>query len=59
MNQKNDKMLSVDDTVFVLLESLKSNGTFDEFRRDCVSNIDAKVNYYFNYFIFIILCMYK
>ncbi|XP_050531964.1 biorientation of chromosomes in cell division protein 1-like 1 isoform X2 [Daktulosphaira vitifoliae] len=45
MNQKNDNMLSVDDTVFVLLESLKSNGTFDEFRRDCVSNIDAKPTY--------------
>jgi len=42
MEQKND-MLCVEDTVFMLLETLKSNGTFDEIRRHCVTDIDAKV----------------
>lgn len=42
MDPKTDQM-GVDDTVFMLLETMKSNGTFDEFRRQCVSDIDAKV----------------
>lgn len=29
----------------LLLEKLKANGTFDEFRRVCVSDIEAKVWY--------------
>lgn len=41
MDHKND--LSTDDVVLMLLEKLKSNGTFDEFRRHCISDIDAKV----------------
>jgi hypothetical protein len=43
MDPKNN-LMGVDDTVFMLLEKLKSNGTFDEFRRYCVTDIDAKVN---------------
>lgn len=42
MEPKNNS-LCFEDTVFMLLESLKSNGTFDEFRRHCVTDIDAKV----------------
>ncbi|XP_050436928.1 biorientation of chromosomes in cell division protein 1-like 1 [Adelges cooleyi] len=42
MDHLNDNVHSVEEVVFVLLETLKANGTFDEFRRDCVSNIDAK-----------------
>jgi len=42
MEQKND-LLGFDDIVFMLLETLKSNGTFDEIRRHCVTDIDAKV----------------
>lgn len=42
MDKKTDG-LAIDDIVFVLLETLKSNGTFDEIRRHCVSGIDAKV----------------
>jgi len=42
MDLKNDS-LARDDIVFVMLETLKSNGTFDEFRRRCISDIDAKV----------------
>lgn len=38
-------MLGVEDIVFMLLETLKSNGTFDEIRRHCVTDIDAKVQY--------------
>uniref|UniRef100_A0A2S2PJ86 Biorientation of chromosomes in cell division protein 1 n=1 Tax=Schizaphis graminum TaxID=13262 RepID=A0A2S2PJ86_SCHGA len=44
MEQKND-MLGVEDIVFMLLETLKSNGTFDEIRRHCVTDIDAKPTY--------------
>ncbi|KAF0769015.1 Uncharacterized protein FWK35_00000431, partial [Aphis craccivora] len=44
MEQKND-MLGVEDIVFLLLETLKSNGTFDEIRRHCVTDIDAKPTY--------------
>lgn len=43
MEHKN-KSLGDEDIVFMLLETLKSNGTFDEFRRQCVTDIDAKVN---------------
>lgn len=42
MDQKNDT-LDDEDVVFMLLETLKSNGTFDEIRRHCVTDIDAKV----------------
>ncbi|XP_060834854.1 biorientation of chromosomes in cell division protein 1-like 1 isoform X1 [Rhopalosiphum padi] len=44
MERKND-MLGFDDIVFMLLETLKSNGTFDEIRRHCVTDIDAKPTY--------------
>ncbi|XP_050058763.1 biorientation of chromosomes in cell division protein 1-like 1 [Aphis gossypii] len=44
MEQKNS-MLGVEDIVFMLLETLKSNGTFDEIRRHCVTDIDAKPTY--------------
>ncbi|XP_015374846.1 PREDICTED: MATH and LRR domain-containing protein PFE0570w-like [Diuraphis noxia] len=44
MDQKNDT-LGVEDVVFMLLETLKSNGTFDEIRRHCVTDIDAKPTY--------------
>jgi len=42
MEQKNNT-LGVEDVVFMLLETLKSNGTFDEIRRHCITDIDAKV----------------
>jgi len=42
MEQKNDT-LAVEDVVFMLLETLKSNGTFDEIRRHYITDIDAKV----------------
>jgi len=42
MEQNNDT-LGVEDVVFMLLETLKSNGTFDEIRRHCITDIDAKV----------------
>lgn len=42
MDQKND-ILGTEDIVFVVMETLKSNGTFDEIRRHCISDIDAKV----------------
>ncbi|KAF0747747.1 biorientation of chromosomes in cell division protein 1-like [Aphis craccivora] len=51
MEQKND-MLGVEDIVFMLLETLKSNGTFDEIRRHCVTDIDAKVQYINNFNMF-------
>ncbi|XP_060880322.1 biorientation of chromosomes in cell division protein 1-like 1 isoform X2 [Metopolophium dirhodum] len=44
MEQKNDT-LGVEDVVFMLLETLKSNGTFDEIRRHCITDIDAKPTY--------------
>lgn len=44
MDQKNDT-LDDEDVVFMLLETLKSNGTFDEIRRHCVTDIDAKPTY--------------
>lgn len=34
---------STQEIALVLLEKLKANGTFDEFRKFCVSDIDAKV----------------
>jgi len=42
MELKNDT-LGVED-VFVLLETLKSNGTFDEIRKHCITDIYAKVS---------------
>lgn len=42
MEQKNDT-LGVENVVFMLFETLKSNGTFDEIRRHCITDIDAKV----------------
>jgi len=33
----------VDEIVFIMMETLKSNGTFDDFRRHCISDIDTKV----------------
>ncbi|CAI6367973.1 unnamed protein product [Macrosiphum euphorbiae] len=44
MEQNNDT-LGVEDVVFMLLETLKSNGTFDEIRRHCITDIDAKPTY--------------
>lgn len=41
MDTKIDK--NIDSIVFMLLEGLKSSGTFDEIRRYCISNIDSKV----------------
>ncbi|XP_029345264.1 biorientation of chromosomes in cell division protein 1-like 1 isoform X2 [Acyrthosiphon pisum] len=43
MEQKNDT-LGVED-VFMLLETLKSNGTFDEIRKNCITDIYAKLTY--------------
>lgn len=40
---QNKDLMDIEDIVFMMLERLKSNGTFDEFRRHCVSDIDAKV----------------
>lgn len=42
MDTKIDKN-NIDSIVFMLLEGLKSSGTFDEIRRYCISNIDSKV----------------
>lgn len=50
MNTKND-LLNNEEIVFRMLELLKSNGTFDEFRRHCISDIDAKV-YLYTYIYF-------
>lgn len=41
--QHRNELLDMGNTVYMLLEKLKANGTFDEFRRDCISDIDAKV----------------
>jgi len=41
--EQNSDTLGVEDIVFMLLETLKSNGTFDEIRRHCITDIDAKV----------------
>jgi len=41
--EQNKDTLGVEDVVFMLLETLKSNGTFDEIRRHCITDIDAKV----------------
>ncbi|CAI6367695.1 unnamed protein product [Macrosiphum euphorbiae] len=43
MEQKNNT-LTVED-VFMLLETLKSNGTFDEIRKHCITDIYAKLTY--------------
>lgn len=50
--------LGVEDTVFMLLESLKCNGTFDEFRRHCVTDIDAKVflNIFYIFAFQLVIC---
>lgn len=44
----------IDEIVYTMLETLKSNGTFDEFRRHCISDIDAKV-LFFLLLLFIII----
>ncbi|XP_060881124.1 biorientation of chromosomes in cell division protein 1-like 1 [Metopolophium dirhodum] len=43
MEQNNDT-LKVED-VFMLLETLKSNGTFDEIRKHCITDIYSKLTY--------------
>lgn len=40
---KNNETNPVEEIVYTMLENLKSNGTFDEFRRHCISDIDTKV----------------
>jgi len=42
---KQNETRPMDDIVFTMLETLKSNGTFDEFRRHCISDVDAKPTY--------------
>lgn len=41
--QHTNELNDIGGDVYTMLEKLKSNGTFDEFRRECISDIDAKV----------------